>query len=411
MKTRFFYGIYICLAIPMFLNAEGASWLRSTNPSALNPKISVISDFVGQSGTGGDPSQSEDGFHLREVEIGIQADVDPYARADFFIGGMNDQGAPPELEEGFVTLLTLPWGLQARGGKFRANFGRLNMVHPHELPQVDSPLAVEAFLGEERLGGTGLEVSRLFAPFGAYTEVSYALLQDMGDVLGRGESAQPHTTITDDAGNPVEVAVETSPSAPVHRLRNFAHVAKLRFYQDLTDTTNLDLGFSGALHEPKDVTHADGQVLQDFDRTRLAAMDLTLRWKPLAQGVYRSATWRSEVLYADQSLATVFNPVDGSVEDKAARTNRRGGYSYVEFQPTKRWRGGVRGDYVEDPATRLKEEPHITRAVAPYVTFTPTEFNRFRLQWTQKNLPGHVTENLGYVQWTIVLGPHGAHPF
>ena len=172
----------LCLALAAGSAAaeSGASWLRAANPGALNPKISVIADFVGQSGTAGDPGQTEDGFHLREVEIGVQADIDPYARADFFIGGMNDAGAPPELEEGYFTLLSLPGGLQARGGKFRANFGRLNMVHPHELPQVDSPLALDAFLGEERLASTGFELSRIFAPFDLYTEVSYAFLRDLG---------------------------------------------------------------------------------------------------------------------------------------------------------------------------------------------------------------------------------------
>lgn len=409
----FVYSLLLsfCLALAAGSAAAetGASWLRAANPGALNPKISVIADFVGQSGTAGDPSQTEDGFHLREVEIGVQADIDPYARADFFIGGMNDAGAPPELEEGYFTLLSLPGGFQARGGKFRANFGRLNMVHPHELPQVDSPLALDAFLGEERLASTGFELSRIFAPFDLYTEASYAFLQD----LGAGTPPTDHTisVIDQNSGMPVDLTLPGEAPTPAKRIRNFAHVSKVRFYKDLGETANVDLGISGALYEPKDEVDGTGVVVRDFDRKRLGAVDVTFRWKPLAQGVYRSFVWRTEGLYTDQSLGNVLNPIDGSLEAPAARVHRRGGYSYVEIQPAKRWRFGVRGDYVEDPLVRDAAIPHITRAVAPYATLTLTEFNRFRIQWTRKDRPGNEKENLGYLQWTVVLGPHGAHAF
>lgn len=398
----FFLGGFV---IAGSLFAEGSSGGPSVSPSALNPKMSVIADMVGQSGTGGDPSQTQDGFHLREVEIGLQADVDPYARADFFIGGLDDQGSSPKLEEGYITLPTLPLGLQARGGKFKAVFGKLNTVHSHELPQVDLPLALTSFLGEEGLASTGLELSRVFSPFGLYTEATYAVLQDLGETT----PSDPATTqVVDVNGTTVTVAVPTQETEPAQRLRNFAQVAKVRLYADMTDTTNVDLGLSGALHEPKDVA---GSVPHDFDRKRFGAVDVTFRWKPLAHGVYQSFIWRTEGLYTDQSLAPVTDPVDASKNEPSARINRRGAYSYVEAQPAKRWRMGVRGDYVEDPAVRDNNTPHITRAVAPYITFTLSEFNRFRVQWTHKDLPRGETENLGYLQWTIVLGPHGAHAF
>ncbi len=402
---RIFSILFSCFLFVGSLLAEGTFSAPSVIPGALNPKMSVIADFVGQSGTSGDPSQTQDGFHLREVEIGLQADIDPYARADFFIGGMNDEGASPELEEGYITLPTLPLGLQLRGGKFKAIFGKLNTVHSHELPQVDLPLALTSFLGEEGLASTGLELSRVFSPFGLYTEATYAVLQD----LGKTSPGDPATTqVVDVTGSTVTVAVPSQEADPAQRLRNFAHVAKVRLYADMTDTTNVDLGLSGALHEPKDVA---GSVPHDFDRKRFGAADLTFRWKPLAHGVYQSVIWRTEGLYTDQSLAPVTDPVDPSKNELAARINRRGAYSYVEIQPVKRWRVGVRGDYVEDPEVRDNNTPHITRALAPYITFTLSEFNRFRLQWTHKDLPGGETENLGYLQWTIVLGPHGAHAF
>jgi hypothetical protein len=406
-QKRLYFFISVSFVVAT-IQAEEASWLRSNSANALNPKISVIADFVGQSGTGGDPSQTGDGFHLREVEIGIQADIDPYARADFFIGGLNDQGDAPELEEGFITLLVLPLGLQARGGKFRANFGRLNMVHPHELPQVDSPLVLDAFLGEERLASTGFELSRVFAPLGLYTEGTYAFLQDLG---GDDKEEEYTTTITDDLDNPVTVVVPADEApTPAKRITNFAHVGKIRVYKDLSESTNLDLGVSGSIYAPKDLYKEDA-LETDFDKKSLAAVDVTVRWKPLAQGMYHSVLWRTEGMYTDQSLAQVVSPVDGGEVAEKTRINRRGAYSYVEVQPAKRWRFGVRGDYMEDPEIRDNNTPHITRALAPYAGFTLSEFNRFRVQWTRKNLPGNDIEDLGYFQWTVVLGPHGAHAF
>src|SRR3989344_5891739 len=125
-----------------------ASWLRTrTAANVLNPNISIIGDIVGNTG----PMHRADSNRLsfRESEIGLQANVDPYARADFFVSLPESEAV--ELEEGYITLLTLPLGLKARGGKFRANFGRFNMTHPHELPFVNPPHAITQFLGAEGL--------------------------------------------------------------------------------------------------------------------------------------------------------------------------------------------------------------------------------------------------------------------
>ncbi len=387
------------LIIPFLLTALWPSAVRAadglqTPGNVLNPKISVIGDFTGRSGT---KNQKDDGFAVREVELGLQAEVDPYAKADVFIGSLDDKGHAPDLEEAYVTLLSLPGGFQARGGKFRLNFGKLNGTHSHEYPQVDTPLVLTSFLGDEGLDSTGVELSRVFTPLGLYTETTYEVVRDFGNV----DAPAPATTQVRDVNNNLVTVnlAQDSPSAS-QRGRSFAQVAKVRVYGDLTDTANLDLGLSGAVHAP------EGQ-----DQRRLAAVDLTFRWKPLSQGVYRSFTWRSEALYSRNRLVAIADPVTGNPSAPAATVNARGAYSYVEVQPAMRWRVGVRGDYVEDPNERDSTARRITRAAAPYVTFTLTEFNRFRIEYERKRSPGNGTENLGFFQWTIVLGPHGAHPF
>lgn len=391
MKNKLFFLFFFLIVV---WSIPGV-WAETA--TALNPKMSVNLDFVGFSGTPGDPSQTEDGFQLREMEIGLQADIDPYARADVFIGGMDSRGGSPEVEEAYITLPALPGGFQARGGKFLAAFGRLNLIHPHEYPQVDAPLVLPAFLGEEGLNSVGVEVSRLFTPGGLYGEVTYALLQDLGEKPSPPEFS---VDVLDINGSTVTLPVpSTEPSAP-QRGRRFAHVGKIRIYHDLSDVWNVDVGVSGAVWSPT-----------SSESTRLAAVDMTWRWNPLTGGDPRALLWRTEGMYSDRRLPDILHPVTLGVEVPGARVRARGGYSSLEFQWARRWRGGLRGDYLEDPEARDESLPHITRAWAPFLTFAPTEFHRVRLQYERRNSPGGQKEDRGMVQWTVVMGPHGAHPF
>lgn len=376
-------------ASPAHSQESGASWLR-TKPilNPLNPKISLIGDFVGQSG----PSRGSTKLSLREVELGLQSEVDPFVRADVFIA--KPDGKAVEVEEGYATLLALPGRLQLRGGKFNANFGKLNLIHHPERPQVDGPLALDKILGDEGLNDTGVEISRIFAPFDLFTEVTYAFLNGVGEEPEK-EPATANVALA--GGGQVTVKVHEPEAQAPRKFRDFAHVARARVYADLTDAANLELGVSGATHQPQRALHR-----------QMLGLDLTCRWKPAKEGLYRSFIWRSEFLLSRRRLPDAFDAT-GAHTATAARTERRGGYTYAEYQADRRWRLGLRADYTEDPQTR--ETRSVTRALSPYATFTMSEFNRLRLQFERQWLPTRRADNLVFLQWTIVLGPHGAHPF
>ncbi len=420
LKRAFFFAAVLFLSAAAAARAEdiGAGWLRTQTANNLNPNISVIADVVGLTGPRRDATVNR--FALRETEIGLQAAVDPYARADFFLG--IHEGESPELEEGYITLLSLPGGFLARGGKFLANFGRLNMIHSHERPQVDAPKVLDGFLGEEGLNDTGFEISRLFAPLGVFTELTYGMLNGLGGEHQHGEGSgdtvfvqaldENGVPLTDVNGNPIykEVALNEEEADAPRTIRNFAHVAKVRFYADLTEASNIELGVSGALHQP-----------EGHEQRKLGGVDLTFRWKPLREGLYRSFIWRSEGLYSSRVLEERTD-ITGAATSPERKLDRRGAYSYVEYQAARRWRFGVRGDYVEDPEAKdevftladgsvRQVEKSITRGVSPYVTFTLSEFNRIRTQYSLNRLPDGESEHRGFLQWTVLLGPHGAHPF
>src|SRR6185312_3672082 len=115
-------------ALPVY----GAS---AAGSKIFNPDIAVIGDFLGDAGVNG--VDRPPSLEMHESEASLQAVVDPYARADFFIS-FGEEGV--ELEEGYLTLTSLPGKLLMRVGKMRAAFGKVNALHNHVLPWADRPL-------------------------------------------------------------------------------------------------------------------------------------------------------------------------------------------------------------------------------------------------------------------------------
>jgi len=108
---------------------SGATGGASQTSNYFNPSVSVIGNFLavgGQNTVENLPSAS-----LRESELGVQAVVDPYARADFFISfGEHDVS----VEEGYLTLTVLPADLLVKLGRMRVSFGKVNTMHSTSCP-------------------------------------------------------------------------------------------------------------------------------------------------------------------------------------------------------------------------------------------------------------------------------------
>ncbi|MBL7995384.1 hypothetical protein JNM05_08430 [bacterium] len=142
--------------------------------SSLNPDISVIPDFRMFTTTEKDvPEKNRINFSLEEIEMAIQAPLNPYARADVYIAFANDESAPVDIEEAYFTIQKgLPWNLNVKGGKFLVDFSKLNTVHPHIYPFVFRPLYQQNFFGEEGLKDVGIELNTLLPTGEIYTKLS-----------------------------------------------------------------------------------------------------------------------------------------------------------------------------------------------------------------------------------------------
>src|SRR6266849_6331251 len=219
----------------------------SGNAKLLNPDISLIGDFIGTAGRNTvSPSRS---LELHESEVGIQAIIDPYARADAFIS-FGETGV--NVEEGYITFTSLPAGLLLKVGKMRADFGKVNTIHNHALPFIDRPLATNNLVGgEDGIDDAGISISRFLpAPKNWF-------LQGTAQVY-RGDSSDVFTS---------------------NRRQDVSVVGHLRLYRDLGESTNIDLGGSYARGHN---TAGVGSTTFDLGNflTNLYSADATLRWKP-----------------------------------------------------------------------------------------------------------------------------------
>lgn len=327
----------------------------------FNPDIAVLGNFEGAAGHNEvDPSPA---LEMRESEMSLQAIIDPYARADFFLS-FGEEGV--ELEEGYATFTALPGSFQAKVGKMRAAFGKVNTLHTHVLPWADRPLVINNLLGgEDGISDAGVSLSRLIP-------VGNLFLEATGQVF-RGDAADG------------ELYKSSKPG-------DLSYVGHVRGYHDITESTNLDLGVSYSFG------HNASGVVDDIDigryTTHLYGIDATFRWRPLTRAIYHQFVGRSELIWSDR------HQPDGLQQSA-------GFYVSGDYQFARRWFAGGRFDRSD----RADESTVTDNGQSFILTYMPSEFSQLRGQY-RHTAYGHgpdAHEFLMQVQFAI--GAHGAHPF
>jgi hypothetical protein len=337
----------------------------SGNAKLLNPDISLIGDFIGSAGHNDvSPGRS---LEMHESEVGIQAIIDPYARADAFIS-FGETGV--NVEEAYVTFTSLPAGLLLKVGKKRADFGKVNTIHNHALPFIDRPLVTSNLVGgEDGINDAGLFLSRFLpAPKNWFLEGSAELL--------RGDSADVFQA---------------------SRREDVSVVGHLRGYRDLSESTNLDLGLS----------YARGHnTLGSGFLTNLYSADATLRWKPLRRAIYKSFLFRTELVWSARDQFSVLQP------DLFQTEHTFGLYSAAEYRLNRRWTAGGRFDR----SGHARDARLTDTGFSAILTYWPSEFSQIRGQYRFGHLatgPNSSFSNANELlfQFLFVMGAHGAHPF
>lgn len=342
-----------------------------TGSKVFNPDIAVIGDFLGSAGKNDvqpdpfGPGSRPNALQMHESEASFQAVVDPYARADFFIS-FGEEGV--NLEEGFVTFTSLPGGLLTKVGKMRAAFGKVNTLHNHVLPWTDRPLVMNNLVGgEDGISDAGVSVARLITN-------PWLFLEATGQVF-RGDSGS-----------------DEQPLFRAQRRGDVSVVGHVRGYQDITENSNVDFGFSASRgHNPSGVV-ADVDV-GNFT-TKLYGVDLTYRWRPLARSIYHSFVGRSEVVWSRREQ---FNGLQRSM----------GYYVSGDYQFARRWFAGARLDRSDRPDNALFTD----KGASAVLTYWPSEFSQIRGQYRYTKYAEGPTANELLFQFQFSIGAHGAHPF
>jgi hypothetical protein len=320
----------------------------TTSRNIFNPEISVIGNVLGHAGDENE-FDPRDSIALDEAELSLQAFVDPYAKAAFFIG-IGEEGV--ELEEGYAQFLTLPFDLTAKAGKMKANFGKFNTLHFHAWQWIDQPLVSRTFFGEG-IADSGISVSKLFPN-------RWNLFLEATGEIYRGS---------------VEELFEPERSS------DLLYVGHLKFYRDLTESANVELGGSWA-----------SGPIAEAGRSEFTGVDLTYRWKPLERSIYRSFISRTELIRNERD----------DQEDAAF-----GFYTSADYQFARRWLAGIRLDGAERP-----DDPSLRdRGGALTLTFRPSEFSQVRGQYRRINYDGGPDANEFLLQLQFAIGAHGAHTF
>ncbi len=264
-----------------------------------------------------------------------------------------------QVEEGHLTSLALPFGLQFRLGKLKVPFGKLNTLHTHVWLSVTPPLAMNLLFGAEGWKDTGGQLAWLL-PLPTFHELTVAALRGNSDV---GFAA---------AAN-----------------KRFAALAHLRNFFPVGDDLAFEIGGSAAEGPTADC---------DRCKKQLGGADFTLRWKPLESNVRHSVTIQAETIWIKTNALDANNlarpggwlPADGF-------------WVLLDLQPGLRWHFAARYDRAREGEERL-------RGFSAIVNFWPSEFSNFKIEYRRMTAGGE-SWNEGHLYTQILLGAHGAHPY
>jgi hypothetical protein len=361
--------------------------VRPPGGSLMNPALSLILDStfgyygrhagdfaaLGLPVAGDDPSDTNEGFNIQEIEIAASAAIDPYLEGAIYLTIPNLEGL--EVEEAYLVTTSLPANLQLKAGSFRSQMGRNNGQHLHLQSFTRRPLMTAPLFGADGLRGPGLQASVLL-PLPWFVTL-------YGEALAIAAPGDPTDVSTFGGGGRLSPAKLT-------------YTAVLEQFFELGETTSLLFGANFATGRALacDALAPCDPALAPSPRSYLYGGDLYFKWKPAnTTQTYGSAQVTLE--YFARTLA------DGGPTEGA-------GYLEPVVQIARRFYVGGRFD-----VTGLPDGPNLPRryGYAGSVTFAPSEFSRLRLYAQELTGAGLPSVTVGFLQAEYSLGAHGAHPY
>jgi hypothetical protein len=373
--------------------------------SPFNPKISVNGIFSAAMFSDkdnlnfGDHDPQVQGFNVQNVELHLQGTVDPYFQVDTNIVTTIKKGDTTiELEEMYGTSLALPANLQLVAGQYFTRFGRQNRQHPHQWDFADQPVILNRIFGPDGLRGPGAQLSWL-APTPFYLEFIGSAQQAQGGIATSflskpGETIRGYSLL----------------DRPVQKIGDLLYMPRVVTSFEPTEELTVAMGGS-TLFGP----NASGPN----NTTIIYGGDLYVKWKPVdhVKG-FPFVAWQTEYLFRDYEAGP-----DNANGIPADRLKDFGLYSQLVYGFYERWVAGVRIDYVNSSGGGAAAPFLVSQAqrdlagerwrLSPNLTFYPSEFSKFRLQYNLDFAESRRREAVHgvFLQVEFNIGEHAAHTF
>ena len=330
------------------------------------------------------PQETADGigantaeFEFRELEININAYLNPYMRGDVFIGIHGTEG-PVDVEEASMTVLRgIPLSIQLKVGKYLLDFGEINAEHPHQWAWLEFPLMHRTMLGEEGLRTVGAQLTTLQALGDNAITLSFNAFSSTAFEHEHAGKSEP----------------ETGGAAP-----EIMYSGRLSWFRQLSDAWSGEAGVSALSGE-----YDPHEGLN----TNVANFEMKLRWRPSA---YTAFVWIVESMYSDRETATpAVGDTTGMAPPNISSVSAAGVFTTVDYQFRKRWDVGGFFDFTQDAEIPDAE----TTAWGAFFGFMPAE-ETARISLVYRNEISDLydfTDNSLTIQFLWALGPHRPHTF
>jgi hypothetical protein len=360
---------------------------------------------------GGEHDPRKRGFTLQQVELSLAGAVDPYVRGDaylvYFIEPLSGD-SQFELEEAFLTTLSLPWGLQIKGGQFFTEFGRLNPQHPHAWSWQDQPLILTRLFGGDGLRGLGARLGWLM-PLPWFSELYLSAQNANGETMVSFLANDEVFTDRPIGGRPFF-------DRNVDDLDDFLYLARLANSFSLGKNLTTQFGLSGLFGPnatgPNGVTWTWGG-------------DLALKWRPaknfrgwpfvIFEGEFLQRIYEADFYFNSNDPA---DPTDDVMAPQDV-LHDYGLFTQVLYGFYPGWAAGARYEFADARGANFnslrsldpyRDERH---RASPLLIWFVSEFFRLRLQYNfdhAQHIPGEVAHSVwGGAEFS--LGAHPAHRF
>ncbi|HMQ10049.1 MAG TPA: hypothetical protein PKC21_07890 [Oligoflexia bacterium] len=412
MKHILFKSMMVLLWLYSF-DSRGQTSVQNAQTKYIDLSINALLSVGGSSlddeslsflqAGGHDPKRS--GFNLQSVEVSLTGAVDHYFTAETHIlFGLSKEGESfLELEEAFFKTLSMPGGLELKGGQFLTQIGRSNPYHVHAWNWQDQPIINSRVLGADGMRGLGAQLAWLL-PVSWYSQVYFSAQNATGATMisfaGAQESAVGSQDLVD---------------RDVNGLTELVFALRWVNGWDFSETTASRLGFSL-------LTGPNSAGANTF--TQVYGVDYVLKWVPLnAKRGWPFLTWESEFLLRNYHVDPGLNQsnlgmIDSTILNFGGTLSDWGYYSQVLYGFRPRWAAGVRFEYASGSESSVgfrDFDPFRDNRirVSPMLAFYPSEFSRVRLQYNYDQAT-HLEEMYAHSLWLgieFLFGAHPAHDF